>query len=111
MKLPENINKIRTYNELKNENNNIFEFLKEQGFRSTSERLKSNSFISSSSDNRIQKKEIEPKYQLINSKKNLEKVLSEVEKKGMCAIDTETNSLNIEKAILVGSLLIFLFFE
>ncbi len=102
VQISKSINKIRTYNELKNENNNIFEFLKEQGFRSTSERLKSNSFISSDNDNIIQKKEIEPKYQLINSKKIFEKILNEIEKKGICAIDTETNSLNIEKAKLVG---------
>ncbi len=102
VQIPDSINKIKTYNQLKSENNNIFQFLKEQGFRSTSERLKSNSFISSDNDNIIQKKEIEPKYQLINSKNNFEKVLSEVEKKGICAIDTETNSLNIEKAKLVG---------
>ncbi len=102
VQIPDSINKIKTYNELKNENNNIFEFLKEQGFRSTSERLKSNSFISSDSDNIIQKKVIQPKYQLINTKKNFEKVLSEIEKKGICAIDTETDSLNIEKAKLVG---------
>ncbi|MDC2979319.1 DNA polymerase I [Pelagibacteraceae bacterium] len=102
VKLPENIENIKTYNELKKENNNIFKFLKEQGFRSTSERLKSNSFISSDSDNIVKKKEIEPKYQLINSKKSFENILSEIEKKGMCAIDTETNSLNIEKAKLVG---------
>ncbi len=102
VKIPEGINKIKTYNELKNENNNIFGFLKEQGFRSISERLKSNSFISSYNNKIIQKKEIEPEYQLINSKKNFEKILSEIEKKGICAIDTETNSLNIEKAKLVG---------
>ncbi len=102
VQIPESINKIRTYNELKNENNNIFDFLKKQGFRSTSERLKSNSFISSDNDNIIQKKEIEAKYQLINSKRSFEKVISEIEKKGICAIDTETNSLNIEKAKLVG---------
>ncbi len=102
IKIPGGIEKIKTYNELKKENNNIFKFLKEQGFRSTSERLKSNSFISSNNDNIIQKEEIEPKYKLINSKKNFEKVISEIEKKGMCAIDTETNSLNIEKAKLVG---------
>ncbi len=102
VKIPEGIEKIKTYNELKKENTNIFKFLKEQGFRSTSERLKSNSFISRDNDNIIQKKEIEPKYQLINSKKIFEKILSEIEKKGICAIDTETNSLNIEKAKLVG---------
>jgi len=102
VQIPDTINKIRTYNELKNENNNIFGFLKEQGFRSTSERLKSNSFIFSDNNNFAQKKEIKPKYQLINSKKNFEKVLRDVEKNGICAIDTETNSLNIEKAKLVG---------
>ncbi len=102
VKIPEGIEKIKTYNELKKENNNIFKFLKEQGFRSTSERLKSNSFISSDYDNIIEKKEIEPKYQLINSKKIFETILSEIEKKGICAIDTETNSLNIENAKLVG---------
>ena len=102
VEIPEGINKIKTYNELKNESNNIFEFLKEQGFRSISERLKSNSFISSNNDKIIQKKEIEPKYQLINSKKNFEKILNEIEKIGICSIDTETNSLNIEKAKLVG---------
>ncbi len=100
--IPESISRIRTYNELKNENNNIFNFLKEQGFRSTSERLKSNSFISSDNDNIVPKKEIKPKYQLINSKENFEKIINEIEKKGICAIDTETNSLNIEKAKLVG---------
>ncbi len=102
VKIPESIEKIKTYNELKKENNNIFKFLKEQGFRSTSERLKTNSFISSDDDNIIKKKQLEPKYQLINTKKNFEKILSEIEKKGICAIDTETNSLNIEKAKLVG---------
>ena len=102
VQIPESINRIRTYNELKNENNNIFNFLKEQGFRSTSERLKSNSFISSDNNNIIRKKEIEPKYLLINSKNIFEKVLSEIEKNGICAIDTETNSLDIEKAKLVG---------
>ncbi len=102
VRIPEGIKKIRPYNELKKENNNIFEFLKEQGFRSISERLKSNSFISSNSYNIIQKKEIEPKYQLINSKNSFEKILKEIEKNGICAIDTETNSLNIEQAKLVG---------
>ena len=102
VKIPEGINKIKTYNELKNENNNIFNFLKEQGFRSTSERLKSNSFISSDNDNIVPKKEIKTKYQLINSKNDFEKVLSEIKKNGICAIDTETNSLDIEKAKLVG---------
>ncbi len=101
VQIPESINRIKTYNELKNENNNIFNFLKEQGFKSTFERLKSNSFISSD-NNIVPKKQIKPKYLLINSKNIFEKVLSEIEKNGICAIDTETNSLDIEKAKLVG---------
>jgi len=102
VQISDRIKNIKTYNELKNENNNIFEFLKVQGFRSTSERLKSNSFIFSDNESIVKKEEIEPKYRLINSKKSFEKVLSEIEKTGICAIDTETNSLNIEKAKLVG---------
>ncbi len=102
VKINYHINKIRPYNEIKKENNSIFEFLKEQGFRSTSERLKSNSFISKDIDNIVLKKKTEPKYKLINSEKNFEKIIEEIEKKGICAIDTETNSLNIEKAELVG---------
>ena len=39
---------------------------------------------------------------LENSKKEFERVLQEIEKTGYCAIDTETNSLNIEIADLVG---------
>ena len=102
VKITNNINTIKTYNELKNEKNNIFKFLKDQGFRSISERLKSNSFISSNNDNNILQKETKPKYKLVNSKKDFEKVLQEIEERGVCAIDTETNSLNIEKADLVG---------
>ena len=40
VKIPDSIDKIRTYNELKKEKNDIFEFLKEQGFKSTSRKIK-----------------------------------------------------------------------
>ena len=96
------IKNIKTYNELKKNKNNIFEFLKEQGFKSISERLKSNSFISSEIENTQTKIENKPKYKLINTKKDFEKIIQEIELKGICAIDTETNSLNIESALLVG---------
>ena len=96
------IKNIKTYNELKKNKNNIFEFLKEQGFKSISERLKSNSFISSEIKNTQTKIENKPKYKLINTKKDFEKIIQEIELKGICAIDTETNSLNIESALLVG---------
>ncbi len=107
IKISESINKIKTYNELKEENNTIFKFLKDQGFRSTSERLKSNSFITSNNDNIILNKKAEPKYHLIDTKNSFEKIIKEIEKSGICAIDTETNSLNIEKAELVGISLCF----
>ncbi len=102
VKIITNISEIKTYNELKDQKNNIFSFLKEQGFKSTSERLKSNSFINSITEEEKNINNNEPKYILINSKKEFEIVLKEIEKRGFCAIDTETNSLNIEKAILVG---------
>ncbi len=102
VKITTNISEIKTYNELKDQKNNIFSFLKEQGFKSTSERLKSNSFINSINEEEKNINNNEPKYILINSKKEFELVLKEIEKRGFCAIDTETNSLNIEKAILVG---------
>ena len=106
VKISLRIKEIKTYSELKNQKNNIFKFLKDQGFKSTSERLKSNSYISSKTED-ISKdvsnsNNTKTKYLLINSKKELERVLQEIEKKGLCAIDTETNSLNIESARLVG---------
>ena len=42
------------------------------------------------------------KYLILNSKESLQSVFSNILRKGYCAIDTETNSLNIEKAKLVG---------
>ncbi len=104
IKIPNAISTISTYNELKKGGNNIFEFLREQGFKSTSERLKNNSFISTidHQNETNEKNKTEPKYKLINSKKDLLKVLKDIAIKGICAIDTETNSLNIESATLVG---------
>ena len=97
-----NINDIKTYNELRNHKNNIFEFLKNQGFKSTFERLKSNSYISSETQKISDTNKTNVNYVLVNKKKEFEAVLKEIEKKGLCAIDVETNSLNIENARLVG---------
>ncbi len=107
IKLPLQIKDIQTYNELKDQENNIFNFLKEQGFKSTSERLKSNAFISNNNEYKKNIKKTKPKYILLNSKKELEIVIKNIETRGICAIDTETNSLNIENAILVGISLCF----
>ncbi len=101
------INDIKTYNELKNKNNKIFDFLTQQGFKSTSERLKSNTFISNNKEDKSIKTQNKTKFLLINTKKEFEKIIKEIKNKGFCAIDTETNSLNIENAILVGISLCF----
>ena len=42
------------------------------------------------------------KYNLITDIKDLKNLIILIKKIGHCAIDTETNSLNIEKAALVG---------
>jgi len=102
VKISLKIDDIKTYNELRNQKNNIFTFLQDQGFKSTSERLKSNSFISTESEAKKNTNNTKVKYILLNSKKEFELVLNQIEKKGFCAIDTETNSLNIESAKLVG---------
>ncbi len=100
--LPINIEEIISYSETKKQTQKLFNFLNEQGFKSIADRLKNNSYIVDSAT--IEKKESnkQNKYLLLNSKKILENVISNILKKGYCAIDTETNSLNIEKAKLVG---------
>ena len=100
--LPINIEEIISYSETKKQTQKLFNFLNEQGFKSIADRLKNNSYIVDNAT--IEKKENNKhnKYLLLNSKKILENVISNILKKGYCAIDTETNSLNIEKAKLVG---------
>ena len=100
--LPINIDEILSYSEIKQQNQKLFDFLNEQGFRSIADRLKNNFYIIKSAT--IAKKESnqQNKYLLLNSKKNLESIISNILKRGYCAIDTETNSLDIEKAKLVG---------
>jgi len=107
VEITSSINDIKTYKELKDKKNYIFDFLKEQGFKSIAERLKSNSFITSGNEDKKNIKKTEAKYILLNSKKEFEIVIEEIEKYGFCAIDTETNSLSIENATLVGISLCF----
>ncbi len=107
IKLPLSISDIKTYAELKDKKNNIFDFLNEQGFKSTSERLKSNSFIINNGQDNTKIKKSKTEYILINSKKNFDFILEEIKKRGYCALDTETTCLNIENAILVGISLCF----
>ena len=95
------INDIHTYSSI-DKNENLSKFLSNQGFKSIAERLKNNSFIKTDLFDKPQENQIEKKYSLINKIEDLDKLINLIKKTGLCAIDTETNSLNIEEAILVG---------
>jgi len=101
IKLPIDINKIHTYSSI-DKNDNLSNFLSNQGFKSIAERLKNNSFIKSNISEQKEIKKIDNKYFLINNSEELHKLISLIKKTGYFAIDTETNSLNIEEADLVG---------
>ena len=101
IKLPIDINKIHTYSSI-DKNDNLSNFLSNQGFKSIAERLKNNLFIKSNTSEQKEIKKIENKYFLINNNEKLNKLISLIKKTGYFAIDTETNSLNIEEANLVG---------
>ena len=101
IKLPIDINKIHTYSSI-DKNDNLSNFLSNQGFKSIAERLKNNSFIKSNISEKKEIKKIDNKYFLINNSEELLKLISLIKKTGYFAIDTETNSLNIEEANLVG---------
>ena len=95
------INDIHTYSSI-DKNENLSKFLSNQGFKSIAERLKNNSFIKTDLFDKPQESQIKKKYSLINKIEDLDKLINLIKKTGFCAIDTETNSLNIEEAILVG---------
>ena len=101
IELPLHIKNIYSYSSV-DKNENLSKFLSTQGFKSIAERLKNNSFIKVGVSDFKNKKEDNKKYILINNKKNLTKLIDLIKKTGFCAIDTETNSLNIEEANLVG---------
>ena len=101
--LPLSISAIKTYEEIKNTNQEkLFNFLHELEFKKILERVKNNAYIinQDAKENKVVENKFD--YKLINTKKELERLIEEIFKKGFCAIDTETNSLNIEKAKLVG---------
>jgi DNA polymerase I len=101
IKLPIDINKIHTYSSI-NKNDNLSKFLSNQGFKSIAERLKNNSFIKNNISEKLETTKIDNKYFLINNSSDLNKLITLIKKTGYFAIDTETNSLNIEEANLVG---------
>ena len=101
--LPLSINEIKSFVELENNDNSIKNFLIEQGFRSIQQRLENNSFINKNTENKvINKSAVSTNFITINDISQFTKVIEEINKVGLVAIDTETNSLDIEKAELVG---------
>jgi len=103
VKLPLSINDIIPYSAIQNSSENINQFLLEQGFKAIIRRLENNSFINNNVGQLIKKQEsFKVKYIAITKKIELDSLLKEITKIGVCAIDTETNSLNIETANLAG---------
>ena len=81
----------------------IKNFLIAQDFNTIKKRLQNNNFINKSDDIDDDKKtSIKKNFITITKINEFNKILKEISKLGSCAIDTETDSLNIEKANLVG---------
>ena len=103
VKLPFSIENIVPYNQIKENSEEIMKFLLEQGFQAIANRLMNNSFINKDNDSfEIQSKEINAEYITITKTDQLDHVCDQIKKNGACAIDVETDSLNIENANLVG---------
>ena len=96
------IDQIIPYNKLQNDFGTINNFLIEQGFKTVLHRLKYNSFIFNNQYNEQQLKKSKAKYYTISKMEELNQIIKKISDIGICAIDIETNSLNIEKANLVG---------
>ena len=103
VKLPLSIEEIIPYKEIQNSSESINEFLLEQGFKAIIQRLENNSFIKKNMGGTVNIKEkTKTKYITITSIDEFNSIIDEISKIGICAIDIETDSLDIEKASLVG---------
>ena len=103
VKLPLSINQIKPYIKIKNNNEEINKFLSEQDFNAIIKRLENNSLINKNSEKTIKKEQkVNSKYLTITDIKKLHSLLNEIKLIGFCAIDIETDSLNIEEANLIG---------
>ena len=104
--LPLKIEDVVPYINIKNNTKSIYDFLQEQGFRAIQQRIENNSFINNenlNSPSEASKNQQEiSNYITIDKINVLNNVIEEIKKIGFFAIDTETNSLDIEKAELVG---------
>ncbi len=103
IKLPYLIEDIKIYSEIKNSNQEkLFQFLNKLEFKTILERVKTNSYIMTQDENQETSDTKKTSYKIINAKKDFENMIQEIYKTGTFSIDTETNSLNIEKAKIVG---------
>lgn len=104
--LPLKIEDVEPYINIKNNTKSIYDFLQEQGFRAIQQRIENNSFINNenlNSPSEASKNQQEiSNYITIDKISELNNVIEEIKKIGFFSIDTETNSLDIEKAELVG---------
>ena len=104
--LPLEIKDIKSFVEIKTNKKSINDFLQEQGFRAIQQRLENNALINatdfSNLDNQIAPSKIISSYILIKDINELNKIIKIIQQIGCVAIDTETNSLSIERAELVG---------
>ncbi len=108
VKLPLSIEKIIPYSSIVNDSKNINEFLIQQGFKAIIQRLSSNSIINKNiNSDKDDNKKLKTKYITVSKIEQLNSILSEITKIGYFSIDTETDSLDIEKANLVGISLCF----
>ena len=104
VKLPLSIEEITPYNKKQNSSEGINKFLLEQGFKVIIQRLENNSLIIKKNINESIniKEKTKTKFITITSIDEFNSIIDEINKIGICAIDTETDSLDIEKANLVG---------
>ena len=101
--LPLPIKEINPYSQIENNSESINKFLLEQGFKAIIQRLENNVFINKNNNITIDKQEnLKVQYITITKIHELDSIYNEISNIGICAIDTETDSLNIEKAALVG---------
>ena len=104
--LPLAIKDIRPFTEINDNKETINNFLQDQGFRAIQQRLENNSFINIgkniTKDIDRKKIKISSQFVIVNKISQLINIIDDIKKIGFVAIDTETNSLDIEKAELVG---------
>lgn len=100
--LPISIEEIIPYNKTKNDPITINNFLNEHEFKTILKRLEGNKYIF---NNKLEDKNSEKSivnYYIISKNKDLSDLVEKISVLGICSIDTETDSLDVDKANLIG---------